>query len=197
MFVLLEHSMKRWGMNDEHWTLKRKRICDIFSQRPSFIFLLLGGFLYQLSNGGEKELWHFAHSHTSHHSYFSYFCYSGDSLFIVKESMVFRGNSNVMTLFSREPTFKLFKFLLLCTKEWIPHCIMALFCSFNVIGENMGDELLLSLFSKRINKQSNRIVAFSVQEPITNHIVVMFCSFDVMGEILGDELLLSLFSKRI
>ena len=45
----------------------------------------------------------------------------------------------MMTLFSREPTFKLFKFLLLCTKEWIPHCIMALFCSFNVIGENMGD----------------------------------------------------------
>ena len=157
--------MKKWGMNDEYWMLKRKQICDIFSQRPSFIFLLLGGFLYQLSNGGEKELWHFAHSHTSHHSYFSHFCYSGDSLFIVKESMVFRGNSNVMTLFSREPTFKLFKFLLLCTKEWIPHCIMALFCSFNVIGENMGDELLLSLFSKRINKQSNRIVAFCSEEP--------------------------------
>ena len=93
----------------------------------------------------------------------------------------------MMTLFSREPTFKLFKFLLLCTKEWIPHCIMALFCSFNVIGENMGDELLLSLFSKRINKQSNRIVAFCVQEPVTNCIMALFCSFNVIGENLGDN----------
>ena len=86
-------------------------------------------------------------------------------LFSLSKNQWFRGNSNVMFLFSREPTFKLFKFLLLCTKEWIPHCIMAVFCSFNVIGENMGDELLLSLFSKRINKQSNRIVAFCSEEP--------------------------------
>ena len=45
------------------------------------------------------------------------------------------------------------------------HCSMDLFGFTNVIGENLGDELLLSLSSKRVNKQSNRIGAFSVQEP--------------------------------
>ena len=155
-------------MNDEHWTLKRIRICDIFSQRPSFIFLLLGGFFCQLSNGGEKNCDILLTVTPAIIPIFHIFGIWG-ILFSLSKDQWFRGNSIVMTLYSQEPAFKLFIYMLATLYKGVDtplqYCIMALFCSINVIAEHLGEELLLSLFSKRINKQSNRIVAFCSEEP--------------------------------